>query len=360
MTFVVFTLISSLLGTVDKAELERLVARNEQTLYGIHTLRGTVNIKQSQDEGKTWRKIEVTQVVRSGQREILYNRLYGAFYGDIWREGDTRSCMIIGPSESRMLTGYEGEQPPESPLEGEAVDKVKGSFSAMPDYGAAGWVNKWKTQAMLLPNGVSLRDLLKTYTPQSIEKRTDPAGETVWEVDLRPNSPSAVHSVQLTFSPNHGYLISKQVTHLDYQGKSWTASLAIRDYWDLGSGLWMPKFIESTMSKTPGLLYAAEIVGLEVNQAIDEGVFKLDFPENAIVSDYRNQKYSVWGKGSPARTFESTDAFNDWNRGRQGKFYSAFRKRPNDTSVALGVASIAVVALLGVILYRRKISRISL
>jgi hypothetical protein len=102
-------------------------------------------------------------------------------------------------------------------------------------------------------------------------------------------------------------------------------------------------------------VYESELKDVHVNEPIRQDL-ALEFPEGAIVVDQRLPAYYLWGKGKPARTFSSGDEFNAWIRGRQLRLQT---KKTMYRPWPLGTLAAAVVtggALLGLILYRRRIA----
>ena len=115
---------------VDPNQLERILTRNEETLGRVRTLRATIETKASEDGGKSWKTTETVDVIRSGRRELTRGTLFGSFFGDQWREGKGLSVALFTPEEQRVLGGWDPENPPRVPLEGEDVSQIKGAVRA--------------------------------------------------------------------------------------------------------------------------------------------------------------------------------------------------------------------------------------
>jgi hypothetical protein len=344
---------------LDPTQLERILTRNEETLGRIRTLRTTIEMKASEDGGKSWKTIETVNVTRSGRRELTRGTLFGSFFGDQWREGKGLSAALFAPEEQRILGGWDPENPPRVPLEGEDVSRIKGGLSAPPPYGPEGWHNAWKAKAMLLPEAdASIRDLLKTFSARSLERRDDASGDTIWEVELRPIGQNIVTYYKFAFSQKHGYLAVRQEGGVAARGeKPYVAVREVQEFWDLGSGLAFPKLVRTTTTRRPNSLYRTEVKQAVVNQPIDEGELTLEFPQGAIVVDHRSGHYHLWGKGGPARTFAGANDFNAWNQARLGVLYASKNKRPGLLNpVVLGIAVCSAAALCALLVYRRRLA----
>ena len=105
MIALVLALVSATINDVDLKEVERVFARNEEALARIRTVRATVEMKESQDGGTSWKPLEATEVVRDGRRELTRTTRSGAFYGGQWRESKNVSVNLYTPTEGRVLGG---------------------------------------------------------------------------------------------------------------------------------------------------------------------------------------------------------------------------------------------------------------
>lgn len=310
----------------------------------------------SQDGGRTWKTLESVSVVRDGRQERVQDRLMGSFFGDQWRENEGTMTSVFDPSECRTLSGWDPEHPPRVPLIEADVDRVRGAFVVPPSFGPQGWTHRWKGQSLLMVGAKSLRELIQECSVRSLEKEADPKGGTTWKLKLHPKKAGAIQYYQVSLSSRNHYLISRQESSALVEGKSSTGYREVVEFSDFGSGLVLPRLIRTTVSDRPDAIYELELKDVQLNQPIRES-FTLEFPEGAIVVDQRSQKYHVWGIGSPERTFASQDEFNAWNQNRQRRLLSQSMKRKDSPIVQFGLLAASGIGLLGLIYYRRKVTR---
>ena len=164
---------------------------------------------------------------------------------------------------------------------------------------------------------------------------------------------------KFAFSQKHGYLVARQETSVAAQGeKPYVAVCEVQEFWDLGSGLAFPKLIRTTSSRRPNSLYLTEVKQVVANQPIGEDELTLEFPQGAIVSDYRSGQFHLWGKGGPAHTFAGANEFNAWNQARLAALFARTNKRPSPLyPLALGTVLCSAAALCALLLYRRRLAR---
>lgn len=356
MGLLTLLLSTTIVIAVDPRDVERLVSHHEETLARIRTLRGVVESRQRDDRGKTWKVIEAVSIIRDGRRELVRDRVFGSYYGGVWQEGESITTTLLDDAECRMLSGCEPGEPPHVPLAEDDLDTVRWAFIVHPAYGPQGWNNRWKMQFLLMIGEDSLRDLVRKSTVESLERRPGPGGGSIWRLTLNPRRPGVIRQFALTLPSQYGYLISQQETIAVEEGKTYTGRREVVEFHDLGSGLFLPRRIRSTASNSPEAVYEAELKDVQVNQPIERDL-ALPFPEGAIVIDQRSQKYHLWGKDSPARTFASQDEFNAWNTERSRRRFSASRKRRDFPAVPLGLLALMGVGLFGLLYYRRRVRR---
>jgi len=355
-------LISALTGDIDLKEVQRVISRNEETLSRIQTVRATIEVRESKDDGRTWKQLGIAKVIRSGRREKIFDTIFGSSFGGEWREGKGFSTVLFDPSECRSLGEYDPESPPREPLSEEDVDRVRGAFLVAPSYGPQGWSHRWKAQVMLMAPGNSFRDLLNEFSAHSYRKGSDARGNPTWELELQRKEKKTgdhIQSYRFSFSPRHEYLVTGQEVAGVSENKSVNSKADVLDFWDFGSGLVLPKLIRATASKMPGRVVEIEMKNVEVNQPVGDQELTLEFPRGAIVIDHRNMKYHLWGEGAPARTFASNDEFNAWNQQRQRKLFSKSMKRGQFPFVAAGIALLTAIALVALVMLRRKLASAS-
>ncbi len=331
------------MATSDGEEVERLLSRNESILAKVRTLRATLEVKQSEDAGKTWISLETSQIIRSGRKELVRTKSAGAFLRDVWRPSETETVDLYDLAEVRTL----GLSP-----------RVSGSLNAPVSDSPGGWINQWKAQAMLTPGMLSFRGVVEKGRVQSVRPDPDGRGVTVMvDVIADAKSPSPFRAYKLTFSPRNSYYVTKQVIgFVDEANTAQSSTREVVDFWELGSGIVLAKTIRSRQSRKPQTILQFELRDVICNEPIGDEEFQLPFPKDAIIVDNRTGTYHIWGKDEPARTFDSTDQFNDWQMEQAQAKRKATR---SGLSGWLWVALAAVVALVPLILYRRRLARVA-
>ncbi len=301
MIEIVLVLASAVTGDIALKELQRVISRHEESLSRIETLRATIEIRESRDGGRTWKAIQLIKVTRSGRRERIFRTLYGSFHGDEWREEKRQRTELFDPSQCRALSAYDPAAPPREPLSEVDVDRVQGAILVAPSYDAHGWSLPWKAETLLMVPHGSFARLLSEFAPRSLEKSVDANGVSTWILEVQQKrQPHGDHvkTYRLTFSPRHGDLLSALEVDGVSKNKPLESKLEVVTFWELGSGLFLPRLVRGSESNTPGRVIETEFTNVEVNQPIDDRELTLEFPEGAIVVDNRKLEFHLWGKGA--------------------------------------------------------------
>lgn len=319
MLFFVFAL--ALFGDDAASQIDQLIARRDDSLGAIHSIRATIEGRISTDGGQTWQPMYLMEVRRSGARERIHVRDFGIRVGGEWREGSSYRDFAYSPSEMRTMRGLDPDHPPRLPLSGEDVDRIKGNILSAVPMGAHGHTNMGTVALLLVPDPrYSLRELFAASKTKSLKHtRIEGVGET-WEVGL--TAPDGKFSYTISLVPGKSHGIGKLVTRygdLDSpQGQVVTYTRTVDEYLEVQPGLFLPRVVRSTESTGPNINKINEITlkNVVINQPIPEAELALDFPPGAIVHDVSRKTYHIWGDGKPARTFGSDEEFAAWSRTR--------------------------------------------
>jgi len=331
------------MATSDAEEVERLLSRNESILAKVRTLRATLEVKQSDDGGKTWSSLQTTGIVRSGRKELVRSKNAGTLIRGVWTPSESELVNFYDQAELRSL----GVTP-----------RISGSLNAPVPDSPGGWLNQWKAQAMLTPAVSTFRGVVEKGRIRSV--RPDPGGSGITisvDVIADAKASSPIRGYELTFSPRRSFLVTKQFTsYVDDSKAARSATREVVDFWELASGIVLPKTIQVRQSHKPQTIIQFELRDVICNEPIGDEELQLPFPKDAIIVDNRTGTYHIWGKDKPARTFDSTDQFNDWQMEQAQAKRKATRSGPSGW---LWVALAAVVALVPLILYRRRLARVA-
>ena len=327
----------------DGGEAGNLITRNEAILAGIRTLRATIEVRRSEDGGKTWKTLQSTKIVRSGQKELVKNHYEGAFFQGIWRPNPSDQANLFTPEETRTVAT--------SPRAGAGIDHPPASSPG-------GWLNQWKAQVQLTDGDETYRQLLDRCRVVGISAGEDSSGPTR-VLALEPKARKDEMGRRLTFSPKRSYLMTRsEVDFTDPNtpepNKVRHANREVVDFWELGPGLTLPKAIRTTRSDQPDVINLFELRDVVCNQPIDDKEFDLPIPEGVVVVDHRVGKYHLWGKDGPARTFGSNDEFYRWKLEQK----EAGTPKPRRFSPLMAAAAVACLVVIGAMFaYRRHLRR---
>jgi len=273
--------------------------------------------------------------------------------------GITHLDEAYTPTETRSLSGLDPEASrPRIPLSGQDVSTIRGGIMAPRPASTEGRKVGWNRMLMINPDvRYSLRDLYVRSRNRTLKRGRSDDGASTWEFTL--SSPDDAFSYVVTLSPDHGYLISGLT--MRYADKTPGAEevveiSSVQEYMTDASGLTLPKSSRSRRGPKGDEVFEVTLRDLEVNRPIADEDLALEFPAGAIVVNHVTQKYHVWGDGAPTTTFDTPQAFNDWNEKR----LIALERRParsalNATNLAILAA--ATIALIGLFAVRRKLRR---
>lgn len=357
MAFLMFALVS--LGADDPSEINRLIARHDDGLAKIHSIRATIEGRISNDGGQTWTPKLTMECRRSGERERLHIRDFGIVVDGEWREETNLSDYAYSSAEMRSLGGLDPDHPPRLPLSGEDVSQIKGNILPAVSLGAHGYANAWTLALLFVPDvRYSLRDLSAASKNKSL-KHVDIEGVgEAWDVGL--NAPDGKCSYTVSLIPGKSYAIGKLVTRYrdpnSAQAKAVTYTRTVLEYLEAQPGLFLPRVIRSTESTNPKKISEVTLKSVVMNQPIPEAELTLEFPPGAMVYDYARKTYHLWGDGEPARTFVSNEEFGAWNRERTQALMASPRASSSKWWWVAGFLA-ATVFLIGLILLRRKLIR---
>lgn len=332
-------LVASSIGLTQSDEVERLLSRNEAMVSGIRTLRATIRVKQSVDGGQSWRPLQTIKVVRSGSKELVRTEGEGVVFRGKWQPATSEQVDLYEPSGHQTLS----VQPPGS-----------AGLNHAPASGPLGWVNPWKAQAMLSSVNSSYRGVAEKSTVRGVTHDGDKT-----TVSLEPKEREFIHAYRWTFSASHAGLVTR--TELDWRdpdrpgpNQRRTSTSEVLDFWNLGPGLLLPKVVRSTSADDPKTISLVEINEVVCNEPVGDEEFKLPIPSGTVVVDHRENKYHLWGKDTPAQTFQSSDEFNTW---RTEQNLASRKGRSSLSYIGLGIAVACVILIAGLIVHRRRVGR---
>ncbi len=328
----------------DPEEADRLISRHEAILAGVRTLRATIEVTQSYDGEKSWKSLQTTRVLRSGQKELVHNKYAGAYFHGVWRANESEQSVLFDPSETLTLMT--------SPKVGAGIDRP-------PATGPGGWLNQWKAQTLLTNGEESYRGLLDRCRLVEIASG-EGAGAATKILTLEPKKREDVRLYRLTFSPNRAGLITKsEIEFVDPNAaepeKIRSASREVVDFWELGPSIVLPKTIRVVRSDEPSTINLFEVREVVCNEPIADREFRLPIPEGCVVVDHRSGQYHLWGSDGPARTFGSPADFMEWRL--QQREAGPSRRTPWPL-VATSVSGVCLVLIVGLIAYRRRVQSV--
>ena len=285
--------------------------------------------------------MQTTRIVRSGRTELIRNHIEGSYYRDVWLPGKYEQVERFDTDETRTVRM--------SPEVGAGINNPDASF-------AGGWLNQWKTQLLLTAGDASYRSLLQRG---ELRNATPAAGSDPGSLVLgfEAKKRGDFRFQRATFSPRHSYLVTRFETdfvkpYSPEPKKVHTAICDAVDFWELGHGIALPKTIRVTSTDEPGVVGLFHLRDVVINRPIDDGELKLPIPSGTIVSDLRSQKYHIWGKDGPSRTFASNQEFMDWSRAQQRQGFS--RRSPWSWGIA-GLVAACLLVIAALFNYRRRL-----
>jgi hypothetical protein len=334
--------------------LDTLVRDHEANLRRIHSIKGVLESLLSVDRGKTWTKNRTTYIARSGEKEHTFVQNYIVNNGTKVENATSFEDILATPDGLWTMAGSKADQIPQramTMLDRAIGTKVSGLIRPPEPCEAYGHrFNTWGTEVMLLPDQeYSLEELCQKNPGVRAVERTDKKGGLLWELALKAPEKTYVISI----SPSHGCLIAKAEVTIP-AGKF---TFTVDEYQECERGVFLPKkvrFDDSFGSKK--FLVETTLKDVEVNVPIDDKEFQIRYPEGIGVSNLVENVHYVWGKGKPAKTFDTLDDFNRWKKTETARLMSELQGGQSSWTewILLGVVLLVLVGLIGARTYLRR------
>jgi len=370
MCMVLCCIISSILG--DSMDLDGLIRRHDEGLSLIHSIKAKIEVRVSEGPGQTWKTINESSVLRSGEYERDSWRAYFAATsgypdGKIVPGGAFKDSLTTPEGQRSMVYSWCGpEDVPSGTIDvGELASQGKGISGQIdppqPFVRPLGYKSGWLLPLLFTPNWqFTLRELCTDSHPHLI-KGKNAQGEPTYDLDV--TDPTRIRRYSLSFDPAHNYLIThfKVFEVPEVKGKpiEWFNNLSVVDFHEPKKGIFVPKTIRGSSENIPGRVYETLVSDVVVNEPFDdEKLHHLEFPPGILVVDATQEPncFYVWGDGKPAMTFHSLGAVNGWRLDKMAAFARRSRHPDGWTGTVVWVA-VATLALAGVLWIRRVVQR---
>ncbi len=369
MSVALFCIISSILG--DAMDLDGLIRRHEEGLSLIHSIKVAIELRVSEDSGKTWKTIGKSSVLRNGEYERCNTRGYFAATSG-YPDGKIVPSLVVKdrlktPEGQRTIV-YAGLSPEDAPSGtidvGELAATGKGIGAQIdppqPFVGSLGYKSDWLKQILFMADvQFTLKELCKGSSPHPI-KGKNARGESTYEVEV--TDPTRVRRYLLSFDPAHNYLITHfeafEVPEVKGKPIDWFNNESVVDFHEPKKGVFVPKTIRGLSETIPGRVYEVMVSDVVVNEPFDDEKLRhLEFPSGILVVDAtQGNCVHVWGNGKPAMTFQSSGEAWAWRSEKMAAFARRSRHPEGWTGTVIWVAA-ATLALVGILWIRRVVQR---
>ena len=348
--------ISSIVGNA--ISLDDLIKRHEEGLSLIRSIKAKIELRVSEDGGKTWKTTLEYAVMRSGETE-RYNARYYYVPSSGYSDGKILTANMfkdfLTTPEGRRTIVYAGLDPEDTPSgtidvgELESTGrKISGQIDPPQPFGPLGYKSFWITPLLFAADlRFTMRELCAGSRPIPIQGK-HAGGETSYDLDV--SDPTSVRRYLLSFDPSHNYLIRNLKT-LDSKGKplEWFSDLSVVDFQEPKKGIFVPKMIRGSSHANPERIYEVEVSDVVVNEPFeDEKLRHLEFPPGIVVLDTTQENcFHIWGDGKPAMTFRTPEELNHWRLEKMTSFVRRSRYGGwTERAFWLGGATLVLVGVL--------------
>jgi hypothetical protein len=309
-------MLATVLGAPPSLDADELVGRHEEGLAKIHSVRAVVELKTSDDGGKSWKTVNIFKVWRSGQKERMTIDHFLVYVSGAYRKSRRFTQILTTPEGQRILSKPGGDEPIQEPVDTIKLefssDRISGLINPPRPFGSAGY-KEFYTQALLYTPGLyTVRELCEATGRVMPKASRDALGDETWEMDLRNREGKRRYHV--SFAPKYNYLVNRQIT-TDEHGNSFDhgANFSVEEFQEPKPGIFMPKTIRSSAPGKPSIIDVLEVRDVAVNEPIPEKEFTLRFPVGILVQDNTHDScFYIWGDGKPQRTFKTAAELNQW------------------------------------------------
>ena len=209
-----------------RQQFEALLAREEDHLKKIQTLKCVIDVRSTLDGGKTWKHNSTLSVWKRGPIERVHRstrsvRAIGAGSFDEIPSPQGELDALFTPERILSMEGVDPSHPPTEPVtvldELVTGDRIGGLIQPAAAFGPGGYQHALAADfLMLLIPGFqhSLRDLYEDRANSGVKpiERRGPQGNPLWDLDLKTSNGRT--SFVLTLSPRHGYAIIEKKDRL--------------------------------------------------------------------------------------------------------------------------------------------------
>jgi RNA polymerase sigma factor (sigma-70 family) len=299
-------------------DLGALVENQEGPLKRIRSLQCVIDLRVSDDAGKTWKTMARLKVCRSGARERVHCQQFWIRDRDKVVRDNSVNDVLLGPDGVLSIAGFDPDQPPREPVtateQAAAGVRISGVIRPAQPNGPWGYKGALAADymALFLPDPrYSLRELSEATAKAVPVGRRDDQGQSVWDLALQ--SPDSKTGYVVTLSPAHGYAIAETQAVQVADPTRLKSVNRVLEFQEPAPGIFLPKTVRQTMSWAPAIVIETVIHDVAINGPVNDANLAFRFPEGIGVADTGKNVQYVWGKGAPARTFKTVDELNEWN-----------------------------------------------
>ena len=167
---------------IDVAEVVR---RHEAGLAKVRSIITTIDVRKSEDRGRTWEYISRYDVRRRGDRERVHAKNSGLMINGIWHRETFHYDDAFDLGERRHLGNLDPDVPPILPLTTLENPNISGSISAPTASTRPIRCFHWAWALLYAPHGQnSLGELVEASKVRSLAPGLDPLGDPAWVIEL--------------------------------------------------------------------------------------------------------------------------------------------------------------------------------
>ncbi len=349
---------AALVGAID---LNELLRRHEETLSQIRSIKAKIELRVSEDGGKTWKPIVEYSVARNGENERFSTSSHNSFTDGKIVSSVVFKDYLTTPEGQRMIL-YAGLSPEETPsgtidvAELESTGKrITAEIGPPQPFGPSGYKSAWLGTVWLAVDvGLTLREFCAGSAPVPVSGK-NARGEARYNLSV--TNRSGVKRI-MSFDPSHNYLMT-ELKVLNPKGKifEWFADMSVVEFQEPRPGIFLPKIIRGVSPTTAGRIYEVVMSDVVLNEPFDDdNLHHMEFPPGIVVADNTQEPcFHLWGDGKPVRTFRTVAELRRWKLDGMAAF--ARKARQGGWGGKVAWIAVATVALIGVFWLRRALLR---
>ncbi len=376
--FLLFTMVPS---CAEPSDLVEALQRNQAAIERITSYHLTIrsweefelNGKMLWDHGLD----NITEIYQDDHRRKVIRRIFRAVGPDgVMKESESEHGKVNQTSydakEYRVLNGWDPEHPFPLPLEFGRNAKEFGLVGAQ-------IIPRDPTQAIRqFEMGILLWQIIPHHDLTSLSEKFDlvlkpaPDADTV-RIELAstrdPNLKDDVGTL-VDLSKSHDWLV-KRIERPAPHSYDAHHVMEVQLFKKFGDQYWYPAKIHDTGTyqneRASGVSKGdTEIEFHSINTPIPEELLKLEFPEGARVNEVHLGRIHIWGKGAPAKTFNSFEDYESYLFARAKEYQASRQARQGPAEIEdesshiylfLVINAVLVGLLILLTVLRRKLAR---